>query len=136
MLMLISSQPAAVAKPLVASSAVDETPLPPPPSRKGEDDAEPKFDSPESERKPESPSSPPLTADALQKLFSGAPQFFSRSEGHHAGPPHPSVAFPWNLELGIRDLTDHAQLEDAAWGCVTTTPHIIRNRPGLRTYGS
>ncbi|KFY05208.1 hypothetical protein V491_09180 [Pseudogymnoascus sp. VKM F-3775] len=70
----------------------------------------------------------PLTLSDIHKLFSGAPQFFVRSEGHHAGAPHPSVAFPWNEELEIRDLSDHGQIEEAAWGCVTTTPHIIRKQ--------
>ncbi|KFY57689.1 hypothetical protein V497_05331 [Pseudogymnoascus sp. VKM F-4516 (FW-969)] len=72
----------------------------------------------------------PLTLPDIHKLFSGAPQFFVRSEGHHAGAPHPSVAFPWNEELEIRDLSDHGQIEDEAWGCVTTTPHIIRKQKG------
>ncbi|OAF62921.1 hypothetical protein VC83_00205 [Pseudogymnoascus destructans] len=70
----------------------------------------------------------PLTLADIHKLFSGAPQFFVRSEGHHAGAPHPSVAFPWNEELEIRDLSDHGQIEEKAWGCVTTTPHIIRKQ--------
>ncbi|KFY27873.1 hypothetical protein V493_03254 [Pseudogymnoascus sp. VKM F-4281 (FW-2241)] len=70
----------------------------------------------------------PLTLADIHKLFSGAPQFFVRSEGHHAGAPHPSVAFPWNEELEIRDLSDHGQIEEGAWGCVTTTPHIIRKQ--------
>ncbi|KFY99436.1 hypothetical protein V498_00759 [Pseudogymnoascus sp. VKM F-4517 (FW-2822)] len=70
----------------------------------------------------------PLTLSDIHKLFSGAPQFFVRSEGHHAGAPHPSVAFPWNEELEIRDLSDHGQIEEKAWGCVTTTPHIIREQ--------
>ena len=72
----------------------------------------------------------PLTLSDIHKLFSGAPQFFVRSEGHHAGAPHPSVAFPWNEELEIRDLSDHGQIEEKAWGCVTTTPHIIRKQKG------
>jgi hypothetical protein len=66
----------------------------------------------------------PITLDDLHKLFSGAPQFFARSEGHHTGAPHPSVAFPWNADLQIRDLCDHVQIHDEAWGCVTAWPHI------------
>lgn len=65
-----------------------------------------------------------LAVDDLHKLFSGAPQFFARSEGHHTGAPHPSVAFPWNSELQIRDLCDHVQIHDEAWACVTVWPHI------------
>lgn len=30
--------------------------------------------------------------------------------------------------MEIRDLSDHGQIEEAAWGCVTTTPHIIRKQ--------
>lgn len=63
----------------------------------------------------------------IQKLFSGAPQYYARSEGHFSGAPHPSIAFPWNDELAIRDLTDHVQIEDAAWGCTTARPHITRD---------
>ncbi|KAI1504998.1 hypothetical protein F5X99DRAFT_333143 [Biscogniauxia marginata] len=65
----------------------------------------------------------------IEKLFSGAPQFFARSQGHGTGAPHPSVAFPWNEELPIRDLTDHTQIEDDAWGCVTAGPRIVRRDP-------
>ncbi|OTA75851.1 hypothetical protein M434DRAFT_266712 [Hypoxylon sp. CO27-5] len=70
-----------------------------------------------------------LTETEIEKLFSGAPQFFARSQGHGTGAPHPSVAFPWNEELGIRDLTDHVQIGDDAWGCVTAGPHIIQRDP-------
>ncbi|PQE05017.1 helicase protein [Rutstroemia sp. NJR-2017a BBW] len=68
----------------------------------------------------------PLSVQDLHDLFSGAPQFYARSEGHHTGAPHPSVAFPWNLEVQIRDLSDHVQIQDEAWGCVTAWPHITR----------
>lgn len=68
-----------------------------------------------------------LSHDDVEKLFSGAPQYFSRSEGHFTGAPHPSVAFPFDEELEIRDLTDHTQIEDEAWRCVTAWPHIIRD---------
>ncbi|KAI0384442.1 hypothetical protein F5Y04DRAFT_229686 [Hypomontagnella monticulosa] len=70
-----------------------------------------------------------LTDVEIEKLFSGAPQFFARSQGHGTGAPHPSVAFPWNDELGIRDLTDHVQIGDDAWGCVTAGPRIIVRDP-------
>lgn len=63
----------------------------------------------------------------IEKLFSGAPQYFARSEGHFTGAPHPSIAFPWDEELAIRDLTDHVQIEDEAWGCITAWPHITRD---------
>lgn len=63
----------------------------------------------------------------IEKLFSGAPQFFARSEGHFFGAPHPSVAFPFDEELGIRDLTDHVQIEDKAWSGVTAWPHLTRD---------
>lgn len=68
----------------------------------------------------------PLTDADIEKLFSGAPQFYARSEGHNTGAPHPSVAFPWDDELKIRDLTDHTQIEDKAWSSVTAWPHIVR----------
>ncbi|KAI1100858.1 hypothetical protein F4804DRAFT_317741 [Jackrogersella minutella] len=70
-----------------------------------------------------------LTDVEIEKLFSGAPQFFARSQGHGTGAPHPSVAFPWNDELGIRDLTDHVQIGDGAWGCITAGPRIIHHDP-------
>ncbi|ROW16438.1 hypothetical protein VPNG_02840 [Cytospora leucostoma] len=68
-----------------------------------------------------------LSDPDIEKLFSGAPQFFARAEGHYTGAPHPSVAFPWDEELPIRDLTDHAQIEHEAWGCITAWPHITRD---------
>ncbi len=70
-----------------------------------------------------------LNETEIDKLFSGAPQFFARSHGHGSGAPHPSVAFPLNEELTIRDLTDHAQIEDDAWGCVTAIPRLIQRDP-------
>ncbi len=70
----------------------------------------------------------PLSDDDIEKLFSGAPQYFDRSEGHFTGAPHPSVAYPWDESLGIRDLTDHVQIEDEAWTGVTAWPHITRRR--------
>jgi len=69
----------------------------------------------------------PLSIADVYKLFSGAPQFFVRSEGRHTGPPKPSVAFPWDTEVHIRDLCDYSQIEDQAWGSVTTCPHITRD---------
>lgn len=70
-----------------------------------------------------------LDESAVEKLFSGAPQFFARSLGHGSGAPHPSVAFPWDEELGIRDLTDHTQVEHDAWGSVTASARIILRDP-------
>ncbi|KAI9647762.1 hypothetical protein NHQ30_004150 [Ciborinia camelliae] len=71
----------------------------------------------------------PLNDQELHELFSGAPQFYARSEGHHTGAPHPLVAFPWDSSVQIRDLSDHVQLQDEAWGCVTAWPHITREAP-------
>ncbi|KAK1978665.1 hypothetical protein LZ30DRAFT_784010 [Colletotrichum cereale] len=68
-----------------------------------------------------------LSEDDVEKLFSGAPQYFARSEGHYTGAPHPSVAFPWDESLEIRDLNDHVQIEDAAWSCITAWPHVTRD---------
>ncbi|KAL0466674.1 hypothetical protein QR685DRAFT_535677 [Neurospora intermedia] len=68
-----------------------------------------------------------LSDSDIEKLFSGAPQYFDRAEGHYTGAPHPSVAFPWDEELGIRDLTDHTQIEDRAWTCASAWPHITRD---------
>ncbi|RYO80881.1 hypothetical protein DL764_009840 [Monosporascus ibericus] len=70
-----------------------------------------------------------LSDAEIEKLFSGAPQFFARSQGLGTGPPHPSVAFPWDEELAIRDLTDYVQIENDAWGCVTARPRIILRDP-------
>ena len=68
-----------------------------------------------------------LSQTDIEKLFSGAPQFFARSEGHYTGAPHPSVAFPYDEKVEIRDTTDHVQIEDYAWGCATAWPHIVRD---------
>ncbi|KAL2758565.1 hypothetical protein ACRALDRAFT_2052074 [Sodiomyces alcalophilus JCM 7366] len=68
-----------------------------------------------------------LRQNDIEKLFSGAPQYFARSEGHYTGAPHPSVAFPWDEALEIRDLRDHVQIEDSSWSCVTAWPHVTRD---------
>jgi hypothetical protein len=68
-----------------------------------------------------------LTDNDIERLFSGAPQFFCRHESHFPGAPHPSVAFPFDEELEIRDLTDHVQIEDKAWSAVTAWPHLTRD---------
>lgn len=68
-----------------------------------------------------------LGDDDIEKLFSGAPQFYCRTESHFPGAPHPSVAFPFDEELEIRDLTDHVQIEDKAWSDVTAWPHLTRD---------
>ncbi|KAK8102777.1 hypothetical protein PG984_015923 [Apiospora sp. TS-2023a] len=65
----------------------------------------------------------------IEKLFSGAPQYFARSQGLGTGAPHPSVAFPWDEELIIRDLSDHTQIEHDGWGNVTASPRIIQRDP-------
>ncbi|KAJ4298550.1 hypothetical protein N0V88_003580 [Collariella sp. IMI 366227] len=49
------------------------------------------------------------------------------SEATTRAPRTPSVAFPWDEQLEIRDLTDHTQIEDKAWGSVTAWPHITRD---------
>lgn len=67
-----------------------------------------------------------LTEDDVEKLFSGAPQFCARSEGPFISVPRPIVAFPFDEDLQIRDLTDHVQLESKAWSGVTTHPHITK----------
>ncbi|RCI17476.1 hypothetical protein L249_2922 [Ophiocordyceps polyrhachis-furcata BCC 54312] len=67
-----------------------------------------------------------LSEADLQRLFSGAPQFFARSESHYHGPPHPSVAFPLDEELEIRDLTDHDPISHRAWSGLTAWPHLPR----------
>lgn len=68
-----------------------------------------------------------MSEDDIEKLFSGAPQFFARNESHFAGAPHPSIAFLFDEELEIRDLTDHVQIEDKAWGAITGWPHLTRD---------
>ncbi|KAM4065117.1 hypothetical protein HRG_004545 [Hirsutella rhossiliensis] len=68
-----------------------------------------------------------LSDDDIEKLFSGAPQYFARSESHFHGAPHPSVAFPFDEELEIRDLTDHVPIADRAWSGLTAWPHLSRD---------
>lgn len=68
-----------------------------------------------------------MEEDDIEKLFSGAPQFFCRQESHFPGAPHPSVAFPFDEELEIRDLSDHVQIEDKAWSMATAWPHLTRD---------
>ncbi|EXV00614.1 hypothetical protein X797_006331 [Metarhizium robertsii] len=68
-----------------------------------------------------------LSEEDIEKLFSGAPQFFARNESHFYGAPHPSIAFLFDEELEIRDLTDHVQIEDKAWGAMTAWPHLTRD---------
>ncbi|KFG77494.1 hypothetical protein MANI_122627 [Metarhizium anisopliae] len=68
-----------------------------------------------------------LSEEDIEKLFSGAPQFFARNESHFHGAPHPSIAFLFDEELEIRDLTDHVQIEDKAWGAMTAWPHLTRD---------
>lgn len=65
-----------------------------------------------------------LTEDDIEKLFSGAPQYYARNEGPFISTPHPSITFPFDEGLPIRDLSDHVQIEAKAWSCVTTRPHI------------
>jgi hypothetical protein len=76
-----------------------------------------------------------LSESDIHKLFSGAPQYFARQEGHFTGAPHPSVAYPWDEAVEIRDLTDHVQIDDEAWTCVTAWPHITRDRVVHRDSG-
>lgn len=68
-----------------------------------------------------------LSDSDVEMLFSGAPQFFARSESHFQGAPHPSVAFPFDEELEIRNLTDHVSVEDRAWSSLTAWPHLSRD---------
>jgi hypothetical protein len=98
-------------------------PLPPPPNISHEPE-------------PEAPKTAPIRLDRIisplsvpdvHSLFSGAPQFFIRSEGHYTGAPHPSVTFPWDAELCIRDLSDHKPIEDEAWSCATAWPHLVKD---------
>ncbi|OAR01148.1 hypothetical protein LLEC1_06084 [Akanthomyces lecanii] len=56
-----------------------------------------------------------LSQGDIEKLFSGAPQYFARNEGPFISVPNPSVAFPFDENLQIRDLTDHCQIEAKAW---------------------
>lgn len=68
-----------------------------------------------------------LTEDDIEKLFSGAPHFYCRSESHFAGAPHPSVAFPFDEELEIRDLCDRVPINNKAWSGVSAWPHLTRD---------
>ncbi|EPE25525.1 hypothetical protein GLAREA_01437 [Glarea lozoyensis ATCC 20868] len=66
----------------------------------------------------------PITQADLHKLFFGAPQFFVRSEVQQTGAPIPSVAYPWNTENDVANFKDSAQIQDEAWGSITTFPHV------------
>lgn len=66
-----------------------------------------------------------FTIADVHKLFSGAPQFFCRSELR--GVPWPSVAFPWDVDIGIKNIKDHREIEDEAWSLVTAAKHITRD---------
>jgi hypothetical protein len=68
-----------------------------------------------------------LTEEEIEQLFSGAPQYFARSERWFPGAPHPTVAFPFDEELQIRDLTDHVHIADKAWSGMTAWPHLTRD---------
>lgn len=114
-----SNLPSSLSKLPEQSTSPMNKPLPPPPPPDTQT-AEPPVKAPVKLERIMSP----IALPDLQKIFSGAPQFFARSEGHHTGAPHPSVAFPWNTNLEIRDLSDHIQIQDEAWGCVTAWPHI------------
>ncbi|KAH7409625.1 hypothetical protein BKA64DRAFT_742685 [Cadophora sp. MPI-SDFR-AT-0126] len=95
-------------------------PLPPPPPASTQADSPPIAKPPVKLERIISP----IDVPDLHKIFSGAPQFFARAEGHNTGAPHPSVAFPWDEELNIRDLTDFRKIHDEAWSCVTAWPHV------------
>lgn len=69
----------------------------------------------------------------IEKLFSGAPQFCSRNEGPFLATPHPSISFPFDEDLQIRDLTDHVQVEAKAWSCATTRPHLSHEPKTLQS---
>lgn len=73
-----------------------------------------------------------LTDDDVEKLFSGAPQFCARNEGPFVSIPVPIVAFPFDEDLQIRDLTDHVPIESRAWSGVTTRPHLTRDNNDAR----
>ncbi|KAL3418816.1 hypothetical protein PVAG01_09037 [Phlyctema vagabunda] len=68
----------------------------------------------------------PLKTSELHRLFSGAPQFFVRSEEQHDGAPYPLVDYPWDEEPAIRDLRDHIQIQDSAWSSVTAPSRTTR----------
>ncbi|KOS19833.1 hypothetical protein ESCO_005714 [Escovopsis weberi] len=73
------------------------------------------------------PATAPLGDDDIEKLFSGAPHYIVRAQSYFPGAPHPSVAFLYDEDLCIRDLTDHVQVEAAAWSGVTLWPHLTRD---------
>ncbi|CAG8978110.1 hypothetical protein HYALB_00000783 [Hymenoscyphus albidus] len=108
-------------EPPIATMVDKNKPLPPPPDSSPSIEAEtPPISRPAVKlERIISPISPP----DLHKLFSGAPQFFAHSEGQNAGAPHPSVEFPWNIDVETKDLSDHIQIRDEAWGCITASPN-------------
>jgi len=72
----------------------------------------------------------PISPAELEKLFSGAPQFFAYTKEYTGGIPHPTVEFPWDDEELVRDLSDHSPILDAAWSTVTAWPHVTRDTAG------
>jgi hypothetical protein len=66
----------------------------------------------------------PIAQAELHRLFSGAPQFLFRSDGHHTDAPRPSIAYPWNSEVEVASLKDYVQIQDEAWTSISTLPNM------------
>jgi hypothetical protein len=63
-----------------------------------------------------------LNEDLIQTLFSGAPQFSINDD------ENPSVAFPWDKDLVVRDAIDYAPIEHPAFSSCTARRHLV---PGI-----
>ncbi|KAI9817564.1 MAG: hypothetical protein M1827_001176 [Pycnora praestabilis] len=113
---------------VVPSPSNTEKPLPPPPSSVSAVEIEDSSDHPASSlsdtaiQVPEK-SFQSLKADDIRLLFSGAPQFTIQTVHH--GRPQPSVSFPWDAALNIRDVSDCPRLGHPAFSASTLRDHFI-----------
>ena len=72
-----------------------------------------------------------MTEEEVHELFSGAPHF---CVGHSDGSPQPSVGFPWDRSLQVRDQSDCNLLSDPSFSLSTLRKHLIsRAEPGQTT---
>jgi hypothetical protein len=63
-----------------------------------------------------------LNEDVIQTIFSGAPQFSIDDNDN------PSVSFPWDRDLAVRDAVDYAPIEHPAFSACTGRQHLV---PGI-----
>ncbi|KAH7116869.1 hypothetical protein B0J11DRAFT_442845 [Dendryphion nanum] len=63
----------------------------------------------------------PLSEGQIRMLFSGAPHFAINSTDTG---PQPSVSYPWDEELVVRDVSDSGQLSQPAFSSATLRRHL------------